>query len=116
MNKRPLAVTIIGWLMVTVGVTGFAFHLIEIKPQNVFHGENVWIFVVELVAVVSGVFVLRGSNWARWVALAWMAFHVAISFFDSWQKVSVHIVLLALIAYILFRAEARVYFGHSETA
>ncbi len=33
---------------------------------------------------------LRGSNWARWLALAWIAFHVFLSFLHSWQQVLVH--------------------------
>jgi hypothetical protein len=110
MNKRPMIVTIIGCLLVVVGVTGFAYHFNEIKLQNVLHGENVWIFVVELIAILGGVFVLRGKNWARWLALAWMGFHVVISFFDSLQKVAVHVVFFGLIAYSLFRPDARAYF------
>jgi hypothetical protein len=110
MNKRPVTVTIIGCLLLVVGVAGFAYHLTEVKPQNVFHGENAWIFVVELIAIVGGVYVLRGKNWARWLAVAWMGFHVAISFFDSLQKVVVHVVFFGLIAYSLFRADATAYF------
>jgi len=47
--------------------------------------------------------------------LAWVAFHVGISFFDSLQKVVVHGLILLLIAYFLFRPEARTYFRHRET-
>ena len=39
-----------------------------------------------------------------------MAFHVAISFFDSISKIVVHVLLLALIAYALFRRDASAYF------
>jgi hypothetical protein len=114
MNKRPVTVTIIGWLLVVVGISGFAYHLNEIKPQNVFHGENAWIFLVELIAILGGVFIIRGKNWARWLALAWMGFHVVISFFDSMQKVAVHIVFFLVIAYSLFRPDARAYFQNQR--
>lgn len=114
MNKRPVTVAIIAWLLIVVGLAGFAFHLHELK-QSAFRGENAWIFVVESIAIVCGVFVLRGNNWARWLTLTWMAFHVAVSFFDSWQKVLVHVVFFVLIAYILFRPEARAYFRRSQT-
>jgi hypothetical protein len=40
---------------------------------------------------------------------------VGISFFDSLQKVVVHGLLLLLIAYFLFRPEARTYFRDRET-
>jgi hypothetical protein len=51
----------------------------------------------------------RGRNWARWLALVWMAFHVAISF-PVLRQVVIHSILLALIAWILFRPDARRYF------
>jgi hypothetical protein len=41
-----------------------------------------------------------------------MAFHVAISFFNSIQEVLVHSILLALIAWCLFRGAARAYFSN----
>jgi hypothetical protein len=115
MNKRPVTVSIIGWLLVVVGTTGFIFHLYEVKPQHALQGGNVWIFVVELVAIVSGAFVLRGRNWARWLALAWIAFHVVFSFFNSWHQVAVHGLILLLFAYALFRPEANAYFRLRET-
>ncbi len=115
MNKRPVTVTIIGWLLVVVGVTGFAFHLNEVKPQHAFQGGNVWIFVVELVAIVCGALLLRGNNRARWLALAWITFHVVFSFFSSLGQVSVHILILLLFAYALFRPEAKTYFRQRET-
>ena len=34
-------------------------------------------------AIVCGVFLLRGHNWARWLALAWIAFHVVLSAFHA---------------------------------
>lgn len=115
MNQRPITVLIIGLLLLVTGVAGFAFHLYEVKPQHVFQGGNFWIFVVELVAIVSGVFLLRGKNWARWLAMAWIGFHVVISFFDSWSRVAVHAVFFLVFAYILFRHKANAYFRYQAT-
>jgi hypothetical protein len=115
MNKRPVTVTGIGWLFVVGGAAAFAFHLNQLRG-SAFHGLNVWIFVVEVVAIVAGICMLRGNNWARWVAVLWMAFHVVISFLDSRQKLAVHVVLFGLIAYALFRADAADYFRHAEKA
>ena len=115
MNKRPLTVTIIGLLLAVVGLAGFAFHLYEIKPQHALEGGNIWIFVVEVVAIVAGVFVLRGNNWARWLAVGWIAFHVAFSFLNSLRQVAVHSLILLLFACLLFRPEANAYFRRRET-
>jgi len=74
----------------------------------------------ELSRIVCGVFMLQGRNWARYLALAWIGGHVAISFFSSphffsaLQKVAIHGLFLALIAYFLFRPNARSYFQHRE--
>lgn len=116
MNPRPVAVTIIGLLLAIVGVAGFAFHFYQLGPQHAFNVANVWIFLVELVALACGVFLLRGANWARWLAMAWMASHVAFSFFDSLQKAAVHGLIFLLLAYFLFRPQANAYFRRREAA
>jgi hypothetical protein len=72
--------------------------------------EVVWITVLGAAAVVAGVFMLRGQNWARWLALLWMATHVVISAIHLMQGLLIHSLLLLLIAYFLFRREARKYF------
>jgi hypothetical protein len=100
--KRPLAVTIIGWLLVVVGVSGFVLHLYEAKPRHALEGENPWILATELVAIVGGAFLLRGQSWARWLVMAWMAFHVAISF-NSPRQLVIHGAIFVLFAYFLFR-------------
>jgi hypothetical protein len=114
MNKRPISITILASLYLMVGTVGFAFHFSEILTRHAFQYEDALIELTELVAIVCGVFLLQGRNWARWLALAWIAFHVAISFFDSLQKVAVHGLFLVLIAYFLFRPDARTYFQHPE--
>jgi hypothetical protein len=53
---------------------------------------------------------LRGRNWARWGALAWMAFHVVLSAFHSLVQLAMHSVFFAVIAYFLFRPAAKEYF------
>ena len=109
MKKRPLTVTIIGWLLIAVGVGASAFHLNELR-QNAFHGANAWIFIVELVVIVCGVFVLRGNNWARWLAVVWIGAHVIISFLNSWGHGAVHVLILFLLTCFLFRPESNAFF------
>jgi hypothetical protein len=115
MNKRPLSVTILACIYIGVGTVGFVYHFRPILASHAFHYDDFLVELSEIVAIVCGAFLLRGHNWARWLALAWIAFHVGISFFDSLQKVVVHGLLLLLIAYFLFRPEARIYFRQRET-
>ncbi|HXW55487.1 MAG TPA: hypothetical protein VEJ67_07055 [Candidatus Cybelea sp.] len=114
MSKRPVMVMIIGCLLVALSLINLAFHLQELKPSQLFQHENVWVFLVRLVGMISGIFLLRGRNWARWLALAWVGLHVGISFFDSLRQGIVHSLIFLGIAYFLFRPEARSYFRGRE--
>jgi hypothetical protein len=114
MNNRPLSVTVIGWIFVAVGVVGFVFHATEVKAQHPFQSDAVWVLLLRLLAIVCGVFMLRRSNWARWLSLAWIAFHVILSL-HSLQASVVHSVLLVVCGYFLFRPEATAYFRAART-
>jgi hypothetical protein len=109
-NKRPLSVTILGWVYVGVGTIGFAYHFTELKANNAFQYDGVCVELTELLAIVCGAFMLRGHNWARWLALAWMAFHVILSAFHTFSEFAIHCLFCAVIAWFLFRPEAARYF------
>ena len=74
-----------------------------------------WISLVRLISIISGVYMLRGSNWARWLALVWIAYHVFLSAFDSWFQLIAHCLLCAAFAYFLFRWRAEQYFRPAKT-
>jgi hypothetical protein len=114
MNKRPISITILAALYLMVGTVAFVFHFREILARHAFQFDDALIELTELIAIACGVFMLRGRNWARWLTLAWIAAHAAFSFFDSLQKAAIHSLMLVLIAYLLFRPEARTYFQHPE--
>ncbi|HWF93122.1 MAG TPA: hypothetical protein VN684_12610 [Terriglobales bacterium] len=113
-NKRPLAVTIISWIYIVVGVLGLVFHLKEYRIQHPFEYDIVWIAIVEIAAIVAGIFMLRGSNWARWLALAWIGFHVGLSIFHPWQELAIHSALFIVIAYFLFNRPSKKYFRNEQ--
>jgi uncharacterized membrane protein HdeD (DUF308 family) len=77
-----------------VGIGGFVAHFSA-------RGEPdwVWVEITELLAIVCGIFLLRGNDWARWLAGAWMA---------------VHVVLFGLIVWGLFRADADRFFRETR--
>lgn len=110
MHRRPLSVTVIGWLFVAAGVVGLAYHATELNAPGPFDSEVVWVLIVRLLAIVGGAFLLRGADWARWLLLAWIAYHVALSAFHSWSQTVVHAALLAGVAVVLLRPDAAAYF------
>lgn len=104
--RRPVSVWIVSCLYMAVGTIGFVYYFSELMAHR---GDSVWIELTELLAIVSGAFMLRGYNWARWLALVWMAFHVAISF-PVYRQVAIHLAIFAGIAWVLFRRDAQQYF------
>ena len=108
MNKRPHSVTVVGVLFLVAGIVGLAYHARDLRIP--FQSDLVWVCLVRLLAVIGGIFVLRAHNWARWLLVIWMAYHVYISALHSWSQVIVHGFLLAVFAYFLFRPSATLYF------
>ena len=73
MHRRPLLVTIVGCVFIAAGAIGFFYHLGEVRTTGAFPAM-VWVELVRLIAVLAGAFVLRGRNWARWLAIAWIEY------------------------------------------
>src|SRR5215472_2127935 len=113
MNKRPLSVTVLSLLILLAGVVGLVFDLADLKLQHPFQNDVVWVCLLRVLAIVAGVFLLRGSNWARWLSLAWITCHVVISVFHPMSQVAAHAALLALFAFFLLRPPASRYFGRT---
>src|SRR4030095_6678524 len=110
--KRPLSVTIIGWLFIVAGAVGLVYHASEFNSQRPFQYELVWVCLVRVLAIVAGFFVLRGSNWARWLLIIWIAYHVVLSAFHSLSGVITHSLMLVVVTFFLFRKPASSYFRH----
>jgi len=104
MRARPLAVWVFSILFIAAGLFGLLYHLNELRTQA-FGLAIIPILLLRLLAVVSGIFLLIGHDWARWVLAAWLALHVAISALNSFEQAAAHLVLLVLVIYFLWRPE-----------
>ena len=107
-DKRPWPVIVIATLYLLVGVVGFTVHFRELLAR---HADAPAIEITELLAVVSAVGLLMRQNWARWLALAWILFHVGLSLFDPWGKLVIHAAFCAMIAWALFQPDTRRWFS-----
>src|ERR1700681_1324223 len=107
--KRPIPVTILGCLFLFAGVVGLAYHLAQ-RPLDPWFAL---ISLIRVIAVVGGVFLLKGRNWARWLMLAWLAFHVGGGAFHSLSDCAAHAVLFLVVAYFLLTPPDSKYFQAS---
>jgi hypothetical protein len=117
--RTPLSIAIVGWLFVVVGVSGLgasakwvydAAREGRIDALDAHEWRDFgYAAASRLLALVGGAFLLKGKSWARWVLLAWMAFHIVLSVMHSWSMLLVHCAIFAPITYLLFRRSASEY-------
>jgi hypothetical protein len=109
--KRPIAVVIVAVLYLAIGIVGFVYHFPELTAG---HRDAIGIELTEVAGAVAGVGLVFGKNWARWMALAWVIFHVVISLFHPLPELLIHTGLCVVIAWLLFRPATGRWFA--ETA
>ncbi len=109
--KRPLPVTILGCLFIGAGLVGLVYHLSERPLEH----QIVLVSIVRMIAIVGGIFLLMGHNWARWLTLVWLAFHVVVSAFHSLSEAIAHVVLLMVVGYFLLGRPASKYFRSAQS-
>jgi hypothetical protein len=116
MTKRPLSITVISWIFIAFG--GIAL-LISMLPRTDSSAANriaenpfeFWLTpVIQVLALISGVFMLYGLNWARWLLVVWAVYHIILSALHSSLELLVHSLLFAVILYLVFRPQASAYF------
>ena len=106
-NRRPISVLVIACLYLAVNLAGIISHF-----RGLLAGEqgSAWAEGTEFVGLICGVFLLLGHNWARWLAVAWILFHVILSVMHSWGEAVMHGLFCVGITWILFRSESSRFF------
>jgi hypothetical protein len=115
MRKLPWTVVVVGSLFVIAGVAGIIYHLPEWRASSGPPSREIWAVAIRLLAIICGVFLFLGKNWARWLAILWMAYHVGLSAFHSLSQTVTHVVLLAVITVLLYLPMSRRYFERAST-
>jgi hypothetical protein len=115
MSARPRSVAIIGWLFVAVGIVSLlrqlvTFHDGRLMIVGALRADFWYAAVSAAAATLSGAFILRGANWARWLLGAWLTFHVGLSVLHNAFEVVVHAALAVLVLWLLFRPSAAAWF------
>ena len=115
MNKRPLPLIIVSVGFIAIGTGGLIAGLwpivkegAAIKSHDLL--DSGLVFVSGVLALVSGVFMLRGANWARWLCIVWMALHVVLSLWHTTLELVIHSLMLIVLLVVLFRPRSPAYF------
>ena len=120
MKQRPLSITIISWLLIVFGAIALVAGLWPIVHMNggqrIADFEKHWMVHLSRSAqIVAGVFMLYGHNWARWLLVVWLAFHVIVGALHSPFHFITHVLFFLAGLYFLFRPAASAYFRGTET-
>ncbi len=121
MRKRPLSITIISWLFIALGSIGLVAGLLPhggiTAAQRLAELETHWyVHVSRFAGILSGVLMLYGLNWGRWLLVAWLAFHVVVGYLHSPVQLLTHSLFLVLGLYFLFRKPAAAYFRSTKSS
>ena len=120
MDKRPRSITVISWIFIVLGSIGFLASLLPYvdttTAQRIAEFKTHWmVHLARILGVVSGVGMLYGFNWARWLLVVWMGFHIVLSVLHSPFQLIVHSLLFTVVLYFLFRPQASAYFRGTST-
>jgi hypothetical protein len=112
--SRPLIITLLGWMLIALGALEFAVHAVKIRWPAA--AGDVGVALFELVILGCGVFLLRGSNVARWAATAWIGFHIVVGSLNSPWRGVLHGLIFLLFAWMVFRPEVNAWFRAQRRA
>jgi hypothetical protein len=110
MKSRSLPVLIVAILLIVVGVVGFIYHLGDFSDPNQELYITISVEILRIIAIITGVLLLRKINLGRWLAVGWVALHVIISAFNSVQEMLMHLAILIIITVLLFLPSSSAYF------
>lgn len=112
MERRPITVVIVGLLFILAGCLGIAFHVKDFSQPNSKLSELIWVFVVRLTALMCGILLFFRVDWARWLAIIWLLYHVIIGALHSKTEMTMHIGLLIVVSILLFLPVSSAYFRY----
>lgn len=123
MNKRPLSITIISWFLIIMGVLSVFSAIASMDnpmvkelmdqtpvPKSI---QYTFMFLGFLVTFVSGIGMLKGKNWARYLYVVFSVLGMIYNFLTSPIATMYLIpsaILLVVISFFLFRKNAKNYF------
>ena len=109
--QRPGSITIISWLFIVFGTIALLSGVVRGGDL----ASHWYVHLSRFLQIVAGIFMLRGRNWARWLLVAWIAFHIIISALHSVGFLLMHVAIFSVILFFVFRRPASAYFKAPNT-
>jgi len=125
MNKRPRAVTFIGWILIAMGIFSMFATSANLKNPKVIASmqetpmpmsiQYAIITLGVMITTISGLGILKGKNWARFLYAGWGVFSFLLAMAIGTMQATMipGLLIFLVIAYFLFRPEANAYFRHA---
>lgn len=122
MQKRPLSITIIAWLLIAFTVLGLigAFTMgsnpAMTKALDQMHMSlgmyQAWIGINSVVTIICAYGFLKGEPWSRVLYIVWGVIGLVVGFYTSPMKAAILIsfLILVVVAFFLFRENANDWF------
>lgn len=114
--NRPVPIVIVSILFILTGILGIATHTNDFNKPDVRLVELLWTLLVRILAVVCGILLLYKIKWARWLAIAWLVYHIVIGAFNSTSEVIAHTVILVIVCVLLFLPISVDYFKQNKSS
>jgi hypothetical protein len=111
---RPRLVTLLGWMLIALGAIECVYRLTMIRWP--LHAEDVGVPLFELIILVCGIFLLRGCDWARWLAVAWVGFHIVVGSLHSLSRGILHGLIFLAFVWMIFRPAMNAWFRPQKRA
>lgn len=132
MRTRPTSITVIAWILILMGGISLVTTTLMISPvtnnpaiRELMSKSPVPVpvqyamtYVALLVMLVSGVAMLKGQNWGRWLYVVGTALSFLIGIMTSPLKAAMipGFVVFVVVTFFLFRPKANKYFSDQESA
>ena len=132
MRTRLTSITVIAWILILMGGISLVTTTLMINPvmNNPAISELMskspvpvpvqyaMTYVALLVMLVSGIAILKGQNWGRWLYVVGTALGFLIGIITSPLKSAMipGFVVFVVVAFFLFRSKANKYFADQESA
>ena len=122
MEKRPVSLTIIAWLLIVLSVLGligvFAMSSNPVVAAKLAEMHmplalvQAWSAIGTVVNLICAYGILKGQPWSRVLYVVWGVIGIVVGFYITPQKVSILIslVILVIFAAFLFSSAANVWF------